>query len=164
LLTDRLRSTAQSIKPDTEDAVPWEISGTDLRNLVVAEFHDSGQKSSASCKVIVDATYKRKDAVLLEIKHVWGYAYCWWTPLLLRMSEVASGENRPNGPSTPLEFFSLVTPSSNDFVHEFLYLQCGHTEGKPSWGRVGYTNAVLLYSDALEYFLGKIGLVRGAGS
>ena len=107
----------------------------------------------------MDATYGRRDALLLEIHHLWAYSYRSWTPLLLRLSVLAEGD-RPKGPSTPLERFFVESGPPDEFVHEFLYLQCGHSDGKPSWGRVGYTNAALLYPDALEYLLGRIGFSR----
>jgi hypothetical protein len=50
----------------------------------------------------------------------------------------------------------------SDFVHEFLYLQCGYLEGRRTWGMMGYTNAVLLYPDAFKYLLSKAGFSEKA--
>ena len=139
--------------------MPWEMGGSELRDMVAANLRDLRERSTTSFRLVVDATYGRKDALLLEIGHVWGYSYPDWTPLLLRLSVFAVVENRLNGPSTPVQRLSVQNRPSDTFVHEFLYLRCGHVEGEgsPSWGKVGYTNAALLYPDAFEYLLGRSG-------
>src|SRR5579863_7791512 len=98
VLRDTLRDMAQSVKPKTTGEMPWEITGSELCEKVAAKY--DLRKSAISYKLVVDATYSRKDAVLFEIRHVWAFSYPSWTPLLLRLSVLAGVENRPNGPST----------------------------------------------------------------
>jgi len=159
-LTDYL--TQQPQMPDQNRSVPWEISGADLRRLVLDQAQVGGEPTSY--KVVIDATYGRRDATLFELCHVWGYSNPKWTPLLLRLCTLCD-EDRPNGPATPLERFQLSTDCGDpdEFVHEFLYLQWGYQGGtQRNWGRMGYTNAALLWPPALEHLLGKIGFSRAA--
>jgi hypothetical protein len=163
LLCDHLSQQALVNKPDTTDCMSWEMSRDDLRRAVLAKFL-VGEKSQPveRYRVIVDATYGRSDALLLEICHVWGYSHPKWSPVLLRLC-VLYDENRPDGPSTPLRRFELDPgcTAATEFVHEFLYLQWGHQRGtQKNWGRVGYTNAALLWPKHLEHLLGKIGFTR----
>jgi len=68
-------------------------------------------------------------------------------------NRVFEGE-RPKGRATPVEDFRLA--DEERFIHKFLYLNCGHQGGTRNWGRMGYTNAALLYPDALTHLLGQI--------
>jgi hypothetical protein len=43
------------------------------------------------------------------------------------------------------------------------HLQWGHQGGTKNWGRMGYTNAALLYPDALMHLLGQIGFTQKTG-
>jgi hypothetical protein len=163
-LTDHLTQQAQLRKPNQDDSMPWEISGEDLRPIVLAQAHIG--EGATSYKVVIDATYGKGDALLFELRHVWGYSFHDWTPLLLRLCMLRE-QNRPNGPATPLDRFELSTQreSPDEFIHEFLYLQWGHQGGKQrNWGKMGYTNAALLWPPALEHLLGKIGFNRTAAA
>jgi len=153
ILADQIARKAKSDKPRKNDTMPWEISGRDLRRAVIEKF--GIQEKPSSCKVVVDATYTRADALLLEINSVWGFSYRRWTPILFRMS-VLFEDDRPQGKATPVTRFR-VPPKSQGFVHEFLYLQRGHREGTRNWGRMGFTNAALLWPDAIAHLLGQIG-------
>ena len=152
VICESITNAAQSIKPKKKDTMPWELSGRDLCRAVISK-HEL-ETDAAACKVVVDATYGRDDAILLEINHIWGFSYGSWTPILLRMSTLFEGD-RPKGKATPVEHFRLAPEEG--FIHEFLYLQCGHQGGTKNWGRMGYTNAALLYPGALAYLLGQIG-------
>jgi len=152
VICQSITSKAASIKPKKNDTMPWELSGADLCRAVIAKH--SMEAEAASCKVVVDATYGRDDALLLEINHIWGFSCGPWTPILLRMTSLFEGD-RPKGKATPVEHFRLALEEG--FIHEFLYLQCGHQGGTKNWGRMGYTNAALLYPDALAHLLGKVG-------
>lgn len=155
VICESITNAAQSIKPKKKDTMPWELSGRDLCRAVMAKH--SVEADATSCKVVVDATYGREDALLLEIIHIWGFSYGPWTPILLRMSTLFEGD-RPKGKATPVEHFRL--DPEEGFIHEFLYLQCGHQGGTKNWGRMGYTNAALLYPDALTHLLGQIGFTQ----
>ncbi|MGA2435740.1 MAG: hypothetical protein ABSG25_10690 [Bryobacteraceae bacterium] len=160
-LTDHLTQQAQLRTPDQNGSMPWEMNGEDLCRIVLKQALIG--EGAANYKVVIDATYGRRDAILFELCHVWGYSAPKWTPLLLRLCTLCDDGNRPNGPATPLERFELSTQfgSPNEFVHEFLYLQWGYQGGtQRNWGRMGYTNAALLWPPALEHLLGKIGFNR----
>lgn len=140
--------------------MPWELSGLDLCRSVIGE--QGIEEDADSCKVVSDVTYTRSDALILEIDHVWGFSYFAWTPILVRMS-ILFEDDRPKGKATPVEHFPFDS-QQEDFVHEFLYLQRGHSDGTCSWGRTGMVNAALLSSDALTHLLGQIGFTAGGAA
>ncbi len=158
VIGESITSQAESTKPKGKETMAWELSGNDLCHAVVAKY--GIEADSSSCKVVVDATYGRDDALLLQINHIWGFSYDRWTPVLLRMTVVFEGD-RPKGKKTPVEHFQLAP--EEELVHEFLYLQRGHQGGTKNWGMMGYTNAALLYPDALAHFLKQIGFTRESG-
>jgi hypothetical protein len=155
VICENIISKAASIKPKKNETMPWELSGADLCRAVIAK--NGIESEAASCKVVVDATYGRSDALLLEINYIWGFSYNLWTPILLRMTTLFEGD-RPKGKATPVERFRLDGDETS--IHEFLYLQCGHQGGKKNWGMMGYTNAALLYPDAFAHLLAKVGFVQ----
>ncbi len=160
ILADYLWREGQSRSPGPEGRMEWEISGNDLRRLVMKRFSTPEEINERSrFKLIADVTYGRGDALLLEICHVWGFADPKWSPVLLRLCHSYEGE-RPHGPGTPLETFTtdIDCSGATGFVHEFLYLQWGHDGGtQKNWGRIGYTNGALLWPPHLGHLLGKIG-------
>lgn len=164
-LVERLLEEAQTKQPYTESSMPWEISGDELRDRVLRKFVAVSEgRETGEYKLVIDATYTRNDALLFEICHVWGYSDPKWTPLAMRLCTLCE-KDRSHGPATPLERFELHADcnKSSDFVHEFLYLQWGHQGGmQKNWGRMGYTNAVLLWPPHLEHLLGKIGFKRAS--
>lgn len=154
-LGNHIASEAGSKNPD--GAMPWSLSGRELCRAVI-EKHNIAEPLG-SCKVVIDATFSRADALLLEIDHLWGLSYPRWTPILLRMRTLTE-RKRNGGKSTPVMQFRAA-PRKPEWVHEFLYLQCGYKEGgKRNWGKMGYTNAVLLWPDALAHLLRQIGYGR----
>ena len=161
LLVDRILEEARVNSPEPDGRMPWGISGPELRNRVVdVNELDQGDEY----KLVIDATYKRRDASLFEICHVWGYADPDWSPLALRLSHLCE-LLRANGAATPIEQFEPEDQcdGSQTFVHEFLYLQHGHQRGtQKNWGRMGYTNAALLWPPHLDHLLGKMGFSRTA--
>jgi hypothetical protein len=159
LLVERILAEARTKQPGAEARMDWEISGRELCDHVVSDVGE--HEPTDDYRLVIDATYRREDAVLLEICHVWGYADPRWSPLVLRLS-VAYDNSRPKGRETPVEQFEPEDECGRaaDFVHEFLYLQHGHHGGKMSWGRTGFTNAALLYAPHLEHLLNKIGFKR----
>jgi len=157
VLSAHIATVAETVVPKEEnDALAWKLSGHDLCCAIREKF--SFEQDPASCKVVVDATYTRADALVLDINHVWGFSYHDWTPILLRMSVLFKGD-RPKGKATPVEHFRLDS-QEEEFVHEFLYLQCGYGGGTRNWGRMGYTNAALLWPDAFAHLLGQIGFTQ----
>jgi hypothetical protein len=156
ILGDHIASKTETIKPKKDDTMPWELSGHDLCRKVMRNEGVEEGKDPASCKIVTDAVYSRDDAMLLEINRIWGFSYGSWTPILLQMSELFKGHRPRESKSPPVAHFQLGSQAQG-FVHEFLYLQCGHQGGKRIFARVGNTSAAILYPDALEHLLGQIG-------
>jgi hypothetical protein len=156
LLVEQILAEARTKQQGAEGSMGWEISGRELCDRVVIDVGE--REPTDEYRLVIDATYTREDAVLLEICHVWGYASPRWSPLVLRLSPVYDS-SRPRGRKTPVEQFEAEDECGRavDFVHEILYLQHGHQEGKKNWGRTGFTNAALLYPPDLEHLLNKIG-------
>jgi hypothetical protein len=159
-LAGSISDQAKMLKPASKEAMPWDLSGEGLRKAVMEKFGVEG--SPVDFRVVIDATWGREDALLLEIVNVFGYSYNNWTPLMLQMTELAEVGKRPNGPRTPIESVHFDESESLQHMHEFLYLQCGHAlgEGRRAWGRQGFTNAALLWPDALTHLLSRAGFVR----
>lgn len=157
VLGNHIATTAGSLRLARSDQMPWTLSGQELCRAVIEE--NQVVKPARPCSVLIDATFGRADATLLEIDRVWGLSSHNWTPLLLRMRVLRTGLKRRDGKSTPVARFRLRSgrPAT---AHEFLYLQCGHAGGTRNWGRMGYTNAVLLWPDALAHLLRQIGFER----
>src|ERR1700738_3595407 len=80
VICESITSKAGSIKPKKNVTMPWDVSGADLCRAVMAKH--GVEADAASCKLVVDATYGRDDALLLEIEHIWGFSYGPWTPML----------------------------------------------------------------------------------
>lgn len=66
-ICESITSNAASIRPKKDDTMPWELSGAGLCHAVVAKH--SIEADGRSCKLVIDATYGRDDALLLEINH-----------------------------------------------------------------------------------------------
>ena len=66
VICESITNAAQSIKPKKKHTMPWELSGRDLCRAVISK-HEL-ETDAAACKVVVDATYGRDDAILLEIE------------------------------------------------------------------------------------------------
>jgi hypothetical protein len=147
ILANHLALEGELRSPGPEGRMEWEISGNDLRHLVMEGFPTPDEaREESEFKLIMDATYGRADALLLEICHVWGFADPTWSPILLRLCHLYEGD-RPHGPRTPLETFETDVDCSDAsaLVHKFLYLQWGHHGGtQKNFGRIGFTNGALL--------------------
>ncbi|MFH0988502.1 MAG: hypothetical protein V1799_00625 [bacterium] len=105
--------------------------------------------------VIIDLKPGDKShAHLYRIRDIWGYTYSDWTPICVRLEELRIDSKV--SPNVIKKGFT-VSGYLNDPVIEFLYLRGGlDTKGWP-WGPVGSVNGVLLWPDALKYFLSAIG-------
>jgi len=163
VLAEYLSSESERKLPLPEETMDWEIGGSELRQLVMKRFstpEDLGEQSKF--RLIIDATYGRRDAYLFEICHVWGFADPTWCPILLRLCHLYEGL-REHGAGTPVETLEADIDCSraSEFVHEFLYLQWGHHGGtQKNFGRVGFTNGALLWPPHLDHLLSRIGYTR----
>ncbi len=106
--------------------------------------------------LIIDLKPRDKQAAhLYWLRNVWGFTYGVWTPLLFQLEELHPTTHPHGGPAKLKEGFP-VPEGPRDIVHEFLYVNGGHRGGTWKWGMIGHVNGALLYSDALEYFLGAL--------
>ncbi|MGO8718369.1 MAG: hypothetical protein ACLQMO_04020 [Acidobacteriaceae bacterium] len=124
VLGDKITGQEEKIKPAKQDGMPWEMSGRALCRAVIKKHQIPARVES--CKVLADVTFGRYDALIMEIDHIWGFSYYGWTLVLLRLRTRFEGE-RPKGKSTPVTDFQARS-QRDGFVHEFLYLKCGHTK------------------------------------
>ncbi|MBM4040066.1 MAG: hypothetical protein FJ290_16295 [Planctomycetes bacterium] len=105
--------------------------------------------------IVVDLKPRVKGNVsLFELTDVWGYSYAEWTPLALRMESLWT-DIAASDPDRYKQRFN-DQGSRRERVHQFLYLQGGVGGGGWGWGPVGSVNGVLLWPDAMEYFLSRI--------
>lgn len=109
-------------------------------------------KEADNRALIVDLKPGQEKAVsLYRVRNFWGFSYKNWTPLLVRMKALFVDKPAED----PAEFKEKFTDSEacHDQVHEFLYVRFGTVEGIATWGRSGWVNATLLWSDALRHFI-----------
>jgi hypothetical protein len=109
--------------------------------------------------ILIDIKPSAKDSfVLCELLDVYGYSADEWTPMLWRMRVLANAGPKDNH----LEDFDA--PNDGAIIYNFVYAMGSVTDGVPSgkWTapRPGSTNGVLLWPDALKYFMECIALLR----
>ena len=106
--------------------------------------------------IVVDIKPTAKDHFFVcELLDVYGYSANDWTPLLWRMRLLqANGDPKANH----LEDFQA--PNNGDLIYEYLYAMGSVDNGKlaGTWNppKPGATNGVLLWADALAYFINII--------
>jgi hypothetical protein len=97
---------------------------------------------------------KNKEILLTELLDVWGYSNSGWTPILMRHRILLTGENETRNRKRR---FSIPASDDYDVVHSLMYLngsvQAGNLIGKWTTPGPSSTNSVLLWPDALEYFI-----------
>ena len=109
--------------------------------------------------LVIDLKPSMKNNVsLCRLKHIWGFSYNEWTPMLVRL-ETLFMDKKENNPTGFKQQFNDRN-AQKDYVHEFLYLQGGVKEGTWNWGMVGRVNGALLWPDALDYFIGELKKAR----
>jgi hypothetical protein len=92
---------------------------------------------------------------LYELTDVMGYSHSEWTPICLRMMPLVVDQTVPDPERFKLKFRAKARRRQT--VHQFLYLQGGVDGGSWTWGPVGSVNGVLLFPDALGFFLEMLG-------
>jgi hypothetical protein len=105
--------------------------------------------------ILIDIKPSAKDSfVLCELLDVYGYSTDEWTPMLWRMRVLANAGPKDNH----LEDFDA--PNDGAIIYNFVYAMGSVTDGVPSgkWIAPGpsSTNGVLLWPEALKYFMGCI--------
>ena len=110
--------------------------------------------------IIIDLKPRDKThAHLYHLQEIWGFSYDDWTPILLRLEELAV-KSKASIQNIKKEF--SVSKKLSDPVFEFLYLRGGLRSDAWPWGPVGSVNGVLLWPDALHYFISEI-VKKGIG-
>lgn len=145
-----LQGFVAKFAPPQARTFAWHATASDL----IAE----AGASPKSHAIIADLKSARGNLSLFELTDVWGFSYGEWTPLALRLEVLAADRTVPDPRRTKQRFTD--EGCSRQAVHQFLYLQGGLRGGAWTWGPVGSVNGVLLWPDAFEYFLERIG-VRG---
>ncbi len=131
--------------PSHGGAFPWHATIHDLLD-------ESGIPARGHA-VVVDLK-PDENVTLLQLTDVWGYSYSDWTPIAVRM-ETLLLDKKPLDPDAFKRRFSDESCRRRP-VHEFLHLQGGTAGGSWKWGMVGMGSGVLLWPDALEFFLERI--------
>jgi hypothetical protein len=129
-----------------DEPYPWHVSLESALRQTQNEFPEAGA-------IVIDIKPRSRNELLFcELLDVWGYSADDWTPLLLRL-KAHWPEPDPSG-SHHIDF---VADDNAQEVHEFMYavgtVKGGKLDG--TWNPPGPspTNAVLLWPDALAYFI-----------
>jgi len=125
---------------------PWHISLESALAPTRKEFPNADA-------IVIDIKPKSSSELLFcELLDVWGYSADGWTPLLLRMKA-----HWPHGDPERDHRINFLAVDTAEEVYEFMYaagtVKSGQLHGK--WNPPGPspTNAVLLWPDALAYFM-----------
>ncbi len=124
-------------------AFPWGATIGDL--LAASGIPAEGRALVADLRPTVEGNLS-----LYEVTDLFGYSYEDWTPLCLRMEPLVVDQTVPDPARFKLRF---RRKGRRRRVHQFLYVQGGLTGGTWKWGPVGSVNGVLLWPDALAFFL-----------
>lgn len=94
---------------------------------------------------------------LYEVRNIWGFTSSGWTPLMLELETLLVDEDAKAFNKTLFR----VPKTGRDQVVTFLYLDGGVHEGEltRTWNFPGpsSTNSVLLWPEALAYFMKQVG-------
>ncbi|MFW6164245.1 MAG: hypothetical protein ACODAJ_15865 [Planctomycetota bacterium] len=128
-------------------AFPW---GATVGDLLREAGTDPGQRAVvAALRPTTEGNLS-----LYELTDVFGYSYQQWTPLCLRMEALVVDQTVPDPERFKRRF--RRRGGRRPVVHQFLYLQGGLAGGTWKWGPVGSVNGVLLWPDALSFFLERL--------
>ena len=133
---------------------PWHATANDL-------LAESGVSAKGHSLIADLKPATRGNVTLMELTDVWGYSYAEWTPIALRLESLYT--DRAVGDPERFRQRFHDEGCSRHPVHQFLYLQGGLRGGSWTWGPVGSVNGVLLWPDALKYFISKIQECSGLG-
>ena len=139
-------------KPPINDG--WHVSRQELVHI-----HSDGKYDTSNRLLASLWNSKTKSGIgVVELMDVYGYTFgsddneaVWWTPLMLRVSEVFWQDlEEPMTESQKIRFLSnprKELPSPQHESIEFLYLQ-----GNWNWGPTGSVNAAFIHDGARKYF------------
>jgi len=154
-----MKNKAEENPPPEGQGFPWQMDRTEL---VRSCLGDSETGQDHRYKLVADvqnvlANSSRMSAQLFEACEVFGLSGWSWTPmmwklrLLLEVDDCTEARSQRRWKFSPADYF----------VCEFLRLQADHNwehsgEGRRDFGMVGKFNGVLLWPEALKYFIEKI--------
>jgi len=159
-IVDYFREQARGAVPANDKPLVWHLPEVNLLARFLPELKTEGLQEYRLIADVLNAlqNHKRNDAQLFEVCDIWGFSGWGWTPMMWRLQQLYEGGAREIRGQTPWAFpLDNESESSNDYVHEFLYLLADHKGGRRGFGPNGKYNGTLLRPDALKYFLGQIG-------
>jgi hypothetical protein len=126
---------------------PWHMDEAQILTM-------AGIEKPCEHAIIIDLKPRdTKYVSLYQLKNIWGYPYEEFTPVLLHLKTLYTDKHE-NRPEEFKKSFSIPTDREN--VFEFLYLRGGIGKGTWNWGMVGRVNGVLLWKDAISFFMEAI--------
>jgi len=145
--------------------IPWEleeaeVSSSCLRDLVGEDEAKEPEKYILVADVQnVLENRNRPRAHLFEVCKMYGFSGWSWTPMMWKLRGLLEVEDCTKAREQNRWEFN---PASY-FVYEFLRLQADHKwettrEGRRDFGMIGKFNGVLLWPEALKYFVEKMDL------
>jgi hypothetical protein len=155
-----MRKKAGETSPAEGQTFPWELDGTEILCgcLRGGEIEHIQEYKLVADVLDIVKNADRKYAQLFELCEVFGFSGHSWTPMLWKLrllyecDDCTHARNQGRWEFDPAES-----------VYEFLRLQADHNwehtrEGRRDFGMVGKFNGVLLWPEALNYFIGKMDL------
>jgi hypothetical protein len=142
------RHLRKTLTPEASEPYRWHFRMEEaLRNL----------EPDAQSFVIELKPSQKNNASRFEVLQVWGYSENGWTPALLELRALLADEDSGE---YPRDSFILPSERKLDRVYTFMYIRGSVRDGNLSdkWlpPGPGSTNSVLLWPEALEWFLDKI--------
>lgn len=134
-----------------EDSLKWKMYESDIESRLLDYVTPSSDKQ-LSIVIDLKPNSKKNEVSLYQIKAMYGCSYEEWTPLCLKLGAVCEKSNVEK----PYEVKQIVEVRKSQLdqdIIEFLYIMKGYKSGSLNWGRTGNVNAVLLWPEALKYFI-----------
>jgi hypothetical protein len=154
-----MAAQAREKKPPDGEGFPWEITGAELAHSLLGEAEKSQHDRYKLVADVLDVlgNPKRVYAQLYEVVQISGYSSWNWTPMMWKLRLMLELEDCTDARSQKRWEFD----PAGDFVYEFLRLQADHNwettrKGIKGFGMIGSLNGVLLFPEALRYFISKI--------
>ncbi len=144
------RLLRQSLPALQEEPYPWHLD-------VERAFRKEG------AALVIHLKPRDRRASLYQVRDAWGYSAYGWTPVMLRLRGLlVDGRPKVKDPSA----FAVGRDPEHEAIHTFFKfngtVQGGRLTGHWTSTRPSATNSVLLWSDALRYFMTQtdVGSVR----
>jgi hypothetical protein len=159
-----MRNKVAEMPPPEGQGFRWQLDGAEILHSCLRGSETEQAQSHKLIADILDVVRNpgRKYAQLFEVCEVFGFSGWNWTPMLWKLrllyecDDCTAARSQGRWEFDPADYF----------VHEFLRLQADHNwertrEGRRDFGMVGKYNGVLLWPEALKYFIGKMDLEKG---